>query len=96
MRVSFQMLPEQPAAELLEALAAADRLGYHACYSADEIYHKDAWLLFGAAAQRTERIRLGPQLTLRRGEAIHGTIDAEHDCFGRGHDLASRFLLGGA
>jgi 5,10-methylenetetrahydromethanopterin reductase len=60
MRVSFQLLPEQPAAELLEAIAAADRLGYHGCYSADEIYHKDAWLLFAAAAQRTERIRLGP------------------------------------
>jgi 5,10-methylenetetrahydromethanopterin reductase len=60
MRVSFQMLPEQPAGELLDAIALADRLGYHACYSADEIYHKDAWLLFAAAAQRTEGIRLGP------------------------------------
>jgi 5,10-methylenetetrahydromethanopterin reductase len=58
--VSFQMLPEQPAEELLDAVALADKLGYHACYSADEIYHKDAWLLFAAAAQRTERIRLGP------------------------------------
>lgn len=54
------MLPEQPASELLDAIAAADRCGYYACYSADEIYHKDAWLLFAAAAQRTERIRLGP------------------------------------
>jgi len=54
------MLPEQPARELLDAIAAADGLGYYACYSADEIYHKDAWLLFAAAAQRTERIRLGP------------------------------------
>jgi len=60
MRVSFQMLPEQPARELLDAIVAADRLGYYACYSADEIYHKDAWLLFAAAAQRTERIRFGP------------------------------------
>ena len=59
-QISFQMLPEQPAAELLDAVAAADRLGYYACYSADEIYHKDAWLLFAAAAQRTELIRLGP------------------------------------
>jgi 5,10-methylenetetrahydromethanopterin reductase len=59
-RISFQMLPEQPAPELLDAIAAADGLGYYACYSADEIYHKDAWLLFAAAAQRTERIRLGP------------------------------------
>ena len=52
MLVSFQMLPEQPAAELLEAATLADQLGYHACYSADEIYHKDAWLLFAALAQR--------------------------------------------
>jgi 5,10-methylenetetrahydromethanopterin reductase len=54
------MLPEQPASELLDAAELADGLGYYACYSADEIYHKDAWLLFGAAAQRTDRIRLGP------------------------------------
>ena len=60
MLLSFQMLPEQPAPELLDAVALADELGYHGCYSADEIYHKDAWLLFAAAAQRTERIRLGP------------------------------------
>jgi 5,10-methylenetetrahydromethanopterin reductase len=60
MRISFQMLPEQPTSELLKAIAAADLLGYYGCYSADEIYHKDAWLLFAAAAERTERIRLGP------------------------------------
>ena len=60
MLFSFQMLPEQPAPELLDAIALADRLGYYGCYSADEIYHKDAWLLCAAAAQRTERIRLGP------------------------------------
>jgi alkanesulfonate monooxygenase SsuD/methylene tetrahydromethanopterin reductase-like flavin-dependent oxidoreductase (luciferase family) len=59
-RVSFQLLPEQPAPELLDAIVAADELGYYGCYSADEIYHKDAWLLFAAAAQRTERIRIGP------------------------------------
>jgi hypothetical protein len=28
MRVSFQMLPEQPAPELLGAITAADALGY--------------------------------------------------------------------
>lgn len=60
MLVSFQMLPEQPAGELLDAIETADRLGYFACYGADEIYHKDSWLLFAAAAARTQRIRLGP------------------------------------
>ena len=60
MLLSLQLLPEQPTAELLDAVALADRLGYYGCYSADEIYHKDAWLLFAAAAERTERIRLGP------------------------------------
>jgi 5,10-methylenetetrahydromethanopterin reductase len=58
--LSLQLLPEQPAQELLDAVVLADRLGYHACYSADEIYHKDAWLLFAAIAGHTERIRLGP------------------------------------
>ncbi len=60
MLVSFQMLPEQRAEELLDAIETADRLGYFACYSADEIYHKDPWLLLASAAARTKRIRLGP------------------------------------
>lgn len=60
MKVSLQLLPEQPADELMEAIELADRLGYYACYSADEIYHKDPWLLFAAAADRTEQIRMGP------------------------------------
>jgi 5,10-methylenetetrahydromethanopterin reductase len=60
MKVSLQLIPEQPAEELVAAAQAADELGFFACYSADEIYHKDAWLLFAAVAGRTERIRLGP------------------------------------
>ena len=42
------------------ATQTADELGCYACYSADEIYHKDAWLLLAAAAGPTARIRLGP------------------------------------
>ena len=60
MLASFQMLPEQPADELLECIQSADELGFYACYSADEIYHKDAWLLLAAAARTTETVRLGP------------------------------------
>jgi len=59
---SLQLLPEQPADELLRSIRAADELGYHACYGADEIYHKDAWMLFAAAARETEQVRLGPCL----------------------------------
>jgi 5,10-methylenetetrahydromethanopterin reductase len=60
MNVSLQLIPEQPAAELLEAARVADELGYYACYSADEIYHKDAWLLLVAVASQTDRVRIGP------------------------------------
>jgi alkanesulfonate monooxygenase SsuD/methylene tetrahydromethanopterin reductase-like flavin-dependent oxidoreductase (luciferase family) len=61
--MSFQMLPEQSAPELLDAIAAADGLGYYACYSADEIYHRDAWLL------------LRPRLNARADQAwsVRGT-----------------------
>lgn len=60
MLASFQLLPEQPAKELLDSIQIADELGYYACYSADEIYHKDAWLLLAAAARTTANVRLGP------------------------------------
>jgi 5,10-methylenetetrahydromethanopterin reductase len=60
MKVSLQLIPDHGSAELLTAARVADELGYYACYSADEIYHKDAWLLLGAVASATERVRVGP------------------------------------
>jgi 5,10-methylenetetrahydromethanopterin reductase len=45
--------------DLLDVIAVADALGFHGCYGADEIYHKDMWLILAAKA-RTTRIRLGP------------------------------------
>src|ERR1700733_11272349 len=54
------MLPEQPVSELLDSIQIADELGYYACYCADEIYHKDAWLLLAAAARTTKQVRLCP------------------------------------
>jgi 5,10-methylenetetrahydromethanopterin reductase len=59
MKVSLELIPEQSAEDLLTAARLADELGYYACYSADEIYHRDAWLLLGAFASVTERVRLG-------------------------------------
>lgn len=62
MRFSYQLLPEQPLDELLDTLELLDQLGFWACYSADESYHKDMWSLFAAGAARTSRLRLGPEV----------------------------------
>jgi len=63
MRFSFVMLPNYPVGETLASIELADRLGFHACYAADETWHKDLWLLFAAAAARTSRIRFGPSVS---------------------------------
>jgi len=63
MRFSCQLLPDHPLAGLIDLIAFADELGFDGCYSADETYHKDMWVLFGAAAGRTKRIRFGPEVT---------------------------------
>jgi 5,10-methylenetetrahydromethanopterin reductase len=61
-RFSYQLLPEQPLDELLGTLELLDQLGFWACYSADETYHKDMWSLFAAGAARTSRLRLGAEV----------------------------------
>jgi len=63
MDFSLQLLPEQSLAELIEVVRLADDLGFRGCYSADETYHKDMWILFGAAAPSTRRIRFGPEVS---------------------------------
>src|SRR5262245_5845443 len=63
MKFSCQLLPEHPLEELIDFIVLADELGFHACYSADETYHKDMWMLFAAAAGRTHEIRFGPEVT---------------------------------
>ncbi|MFI1831399.1 LLM class flavin-dependent oxidoreductase [Streptomyces sp. NPDC020412] len=63
MRFSYAMLPDHPVAEALAAIELADELGFHACYAADETWHKDLWVLFAAAAARTRSIRLGPSVS---------------------------------
>ncbi|MGN6792875.1 MAG: LLM class flavin-dependent oxidoreductase, partial [Streptosporangiaceae bacterium] len=63
MDFSLQLLPEHPLAELIDVICLADKLGFRGCYSADETYHKDMWILFGAAAPRTHHIRLGPEVS---------------------------------
>src|SRR5690606_27853709 len=67
------MLPDYPLADTIESIKLADELGYYACYAADETWHKDLWLLFAAAADKTSNIRFGPSLsavTLREPSLI--------------------------
>ena len=63
MRWSFCMLPDYPLGESIDMIKTADELGFYAAYSVDETWHKDLWVLFAAAADKTERIRFGPNVT---------------------------------
>jgi 5,10-methylenetetrahydromethanopterin reductase len=62
-RFSYVQLPDYPLNESIEMIKAADELGFYAVYSADETWHKDMWLLFAAAADKTKNIRMGPNVT---------------------------------
>ncbi len=53
MKFSYVMLPDYPLSESLESIKLADELGFYAVYAADETWHKDLWLLFAAAADKT-------------------------------------------
>ncbi|MEQ3549605.1 LLM class flavin-dependent oxidoreductase [Pseudonocardia nematodicida] len=63
MKFSYVMLPDYPLTESLESIKLADELGFHAVYAADETWHKDLWLLFAAAADKTTNIRMGPSVS---------------------------------
>ena len=60
------MLPDYPLADSMETIKKADELGFTRCYAADETWHKDMWLLFAAAADKTTNIRFGPEPVRRR------------------------------
>ena len=67
-RVSVELLPDAPAAEVLAAIRAADDSAIDTVFCVDEIYHRDAWGLLAAAARETSRVRLAPgvaHVTLR-------------------------------
>jgi 5,10-methylenetetrahydromethanopterin reductase len=63
MRFSYCMLPDYSLTDSIEMIKTADELGFYACYSVDETWHKDLWVLFAAAADKTRNIRFGPNVT---------------------------------
>jgi 5,10-methylenetetrahydromethanopterin reductase len=63
MKFSYCMLPDYPLNDSIEMIKTADELGFYACYSVDETWHKDLWVLFAAAADKTKQIRFGPNVT---------------------------------
>jgi len=63
MRFSYCMLPDYSFDEMIDMIKTADDLGFYACYSVDETWHKDLWVLFSAAARETKNIRFGPNVT---------------------------------
>src|SRR3712207_3092998 len=63
MRWSYCMLPDYPLADTIDMIRTADELGFYACYSVDETWHKDPWTVFAAAADKTQNIRFGPNVT---------------------------------
>ncbi|HEX2806670.1 MAG TPA: LLM class flavin-dependent oxidoreductase [Kineosporiaceae bacterium] len=60
MRVSVELLPDASADEVLSAIDVADASAIDTVFCVDEVYHRDAWGLLAAAAQRTRRVQLGP------------------------------------
>jgi 5,10-methylenetetrahydromethanopterin reductase len=63
MRFSYCMVPMYPLQETIETIKVADELGFYAAYSVDETWWKDPYSVFAAAADKTERIRFGPNVT---------------------------------
>ena len=63
MRFSYLMLPDYPLDDAIDMIKKADELGFYACYSVDETWHKDLWVVFAAAARETQQIRFGPNVT---------------------------------
>jgi 5,10-methylenetetrahydromethanopterin reductase len=55
--------PAAPVAELLELAKEVERLGYDYLWINDERLERDPFTLLAAAAQRTDRVRIGPGVT---------------------------------
>ena len=60
MKVSLMYYPDDAASEVIEIIKTCEDLEFYACYLTDSSLRRDLWVLLGAAAKETSRIRLGP------------------------------------
>ena len=60
MKVSLMYYPDDAADEVIDIIKTCEELGFYACYLTDSSLRRDLWVLLGAAARETSRIRLGP------------------------------------
>ena len=94
--VGVELLPDPPAADVVEAIEAADAAGLDTVFLADEIYHRDAWSLLASAAARTRRIRLAAgvaHVTLRDPLLVARRLPATLDELSNGR-AAAAFSVG--
>ncbi len=76
-RTGVWLYPDGAVTDLIEAVAVADRLGIDEVWIADEGVMRDPVVVFGAAATRTSRVRMGIGITsplLRHPGAIASTV----------------------
>ena len=72
LKVSLMYYPDDPASDVIDIIKTCEELGFYACYLTDSSLRRDLWVLLGAAARQTSRIRLGPNAVriLFRGPAL--------------------------
>lgn len=73
MKLGIQIIPTMPVAEVIETIRVAEGLGYDFALLADEGFMPDVYVSLGAAALRTQRIRLGP---VTNGYTRHPAVTA--------------------
>jgi len=57
--LALQIVPTMPVGEIVETAVAAEELGYEFCQVADEGVMRDVYVILGAVAGRTERLKIG-------------------------------------
>ncbi|MFW5942718.1 MAG: LLM class flavin-dependent oxidoreductase [Chloroflexota bacterium] len=73
MELGIEIIPDMPVDEVVETARRAEALGYTTCLVADEGFMHDVYVLLGAIAQHSSRLRLGP---VTNGYTRHPAVTA--------------------